>query len=160
MNKKYERYINYIVNDIKPPYFKNMEDHYGLKDNEYELVLSKVFNQPVSIKDNHRVYDTNGNLIYRETSDGDWIKYEYDDNGNRIYREGGSGSWIKNEYDTNGNEIYFESSDGDWIKREYDDNDNKIYQEDSNGDWYKKEYDTNGSNIYYEDSDGYIIDNR
>ena len=58
MNKKYERYINYIVNDIKPPYFINMRDNYGLKDNEYELVLSKVFNQPLTIKGNN-VFDQN-----------------------------------------------------------------------------------------------------
>jgi len=133
MNKKYERYINYIVNDIKPPYFKNMEDHYGLKDNEYELVLSKVFNQPVSIKDNHRVYDTNGNLIYRETSDGDWIKYEYDTNDNVIYSEYSNGDWEKYEYDTNDNEIYSEDSDGYWVKREYDSNNNETYYEDSYG---------------------------
>ena len=133
MNKKYERYINYIVNDIKPPYFKNMEDHYGLKDNEYELVLSKVFNQPVSIKDNHRVYDTNGNLIYRETSDGDWIKYEYDTNDNVTYSEYSNGDWEKYEYDTNDNEIYSEDSDGYWVKREYDSNNNETYYEDSYG---------------------------
>ena len=133
MNKKYQKYIEYIVNDIKPPYFHNMEDHYGLKDNEYELVLSKVFNQPVSIKDNHRVYDTNGNLIYRETSDGDWIKYEYDTNDNVIYSEYSNGDWEKYEYDTNDNEIYSEDSDGYWVKREYDSNNNETYYEDSYG---------------------------
>ena len=95
MNKKYERYINYIVNDIKPPYFKNMEDHYGLKDNEYELVLSKVFNQPVSIKDNN-VHNSNGNLIYYEGSDGYWAKREYDDNGKLIYYENSDGDIVDN----------------------------------------------------------------
>jgi hypothetical protein len=139
MNKKYIKYIEYIVSDIQKPYFHNMRDNYGLTPDEYELVLSKVFKQSVTIKDNHRVYDTNGNLIYREYSDG---------------------TWIKKEYDSNDNEIYYEDSDGYWIKSEYDDNGNEIYQEDSNGDWYKKEYDTNGSNIYYETSDGVIVDNR
>ena len=90
MNKKYERYINYIVNDIQPPYFINMRDSYGLSPNEYELVLSKVFNQPVTIKDN-RIYDTNGNLIYYESSNGYWSKREYDTNGNRIYTEYSNG---------------------------------------------------------------------
>ena len=31
MNKKYERYISYIVNDIEKPYLTNMKDNYGLK---------------------------------------------------------------------------------------------------------------------------------
>jgi len=132
MNKKYIKYINYIVNDIKPPYFKNMGDHYGLKDNEYELVLSKLFNQPVSI-DGYNVYDTNGNAIYFENSNGSWTKREYDTNGNEIYWETSDGSWTKSEYDSNGNEIYAEYNDGDWDKWEYDTNGNEIYWETSNG---------------------------
>ena len=159
MNKKYQKYIEYIVNDIKPPYFKNMEDSYGLRTNEYPLVLSKLFKGPVSIKGN-RVYDSNGNEIYRENSDGYWIKSEYDTNGNKIYQEYSNGSWIKREYDDNDHIIYRENSDGVWYKKEYDDNGNRIYFENSNGTWYKYGYDSNGNNIYYEDSDGYIIDNR
>ena len=138
MNKKYEKYINYIVNDIQPPYFINMRDQYGLKDNEYNLVLSKLFNQPVSIE-GKRVYNTNGNNIYGEDS---------------------GGYWVKREYDVNDNIIYFENSDGDWYKKEYDTNGNIIYYEDSDGYWEKFEYDTNGNEIYYEDSDGVIEDNR
>ena len=135
MNKKYERYIkyiNYIVNDIESPYFKNMEENYGLRPDEYPLVLSKLFNQPVTIKDN-KVYDTNGNIIYRENSDGEWSKYEYDANGNEIYNEYSDGDWVKWEYDTNGNLIYSENSNGNWVKKEYDTNGNEIYSENSNG---------------------------
>ena len=138
MNKKYERYINYIVNDIEAPYFTNMKDNYGLKDNEYELVLSKVFNQPVTIKFND-VYDANGNEIYYESINGEWEKREYNTNGNIIYREDSNGYWEKNQYNTNGN---------------------VIYRENSNGNWEKFEYDTNGNQIYYENSSGYIEDNR
>ena len=132
MNKKYERYINYIVNDIQAPYLINMRDNYGLKDDEYELVLSKVFNQPVTIKGNY-VYNTNGNEIYRESSNGNWVKREYDTNGNNIYYEYSNGYWEKREYDTNGDNIYYETSNGEWIKREYDKNGNMNYYEDSNG---------------------------
>ena len=42
MNKKYERYIEFIANDIEAPYFINMSDTYGLRPDEYELILSKV----------------------------------------------------------------------------------------------------------------------
>jgi hypothetical protein len=87
MNKKYERYINYIVNDIQPPYFKNMENVYGLSEKEYEFILSKVFNQPVTMEINRRVYDNNDNIIYRENSYGDWGIFEYDNQNNLIYRE-------------------------------------------------------------------------
>ena len=138
MNKKYEKYINYIVNDIQPPYFINMKDNYGLSEKEYSLVLSKIYNQQVRIK-GKRVYNTNGKEIYYEDSDG---------------------YWVKQEYDTNGNRIYFENSNGFWNKREYDQNDNQIYYETTDGYWYKKEYDTNGNIIYYEDSDGVIGDRR
>ena len=111
MNKKYIKYIDYIVSDIEKPYLINMRDNYGLKDNECVLVLSKVFNQPVTIKDNS-VYDTNGKVIYQENSNGYWAKWEYDNQGKIIYYETSNGNWYKYEYDTNGNEIYFEDSDG------------------------------------------------
>jgi len=138
MNKKYEKYINYIVNDIQAPYFINMRDNYGLSPDEYEMVLSKVYNQPVTIK-GRSVYDVQGNIIYRETSNGFWEKSEYDTNGNKIYVKRSDGYWEKSEYDTNGNKIYFEDSNGFWVKREYD---------------------TNGNEIYYENSYGNIEDNR
>jgi hypothetical protein len=68
------------------------------------MVLSKVFNQPVKIKDND-VYDINDKIIYYENSDGDWFKKEYDTNGNEIYYE-----------DSDGNEIYYENSTGTIIE--------------------------------------------
>lgn len=114
MNKKYERYIDYIVNDIQPPYFINMRDQYGLRPDEYELVLSKVFNQGKLIfyEDSKGFYDNQGNLIYIENSDGDWSKYEYNTQGKLIYYENSDGFWEKREYDDQGNLIYFENSNG------------------------------------------------
>ena len=138
MNKKYKKYIDYIVSDIEKPYFINMRDHYGLSPDECVLVLSSLYDQPVTIKDNS-VYDSNGNNIY----------YEYSD-----------GYWSKREYDINGNKIYYEYSDGYWSKREYDNQGNRIYTEHSDGSWVKQEYDINSVLIYYEDSDGVIEDNR
>ena len=58
------------------------------------------------------LYDSNGNLIYYEISDGYWSKYEYDDNGNEIYYEISDGYWYKRECNSNGNQIYFEDSNG------------------------------------------------
>jgi YD repeat-containing protein len=133
MNKKYERYINYIVNDIEPPYFINMEEMYGLKPEEYKLILDKVFNQPIRINGND-VYDQNGNLIYHEDSTGYWTKKEYDNQGNLIYREDSDGSWVRYKYDRNGNKIYYEDSNGHWLKQEFDDLGNLIYRK-INGYW-------------------------
>jgi hypothetical protein len=138
MNVKYKKYINYIVNDIEPPYLKSLEP-YGLKHNEKELVLSKVYNQPVTIE-GKSVYDQYGNEIYYETSNGSWYKREYDSNGNQIYYEDIRGYWYKREYDANGNKIYSETSNGYWTKREYDSNGNLIYQEDSTGNIVNKRY--------------------
>ena len=86
--------------------------------------------------------------------------YLYDSNGNEIYFEDSNGYWMKREYDSNGNSIYFEDSHGYWEKRKYDSNCNKIYFEDSDEYWEKKEYDSNGNEIYFEDSIGCIRDNR
>jgi YD repeat-containing protein len=115
MNKKYERYIDYIVNDLEIPYFINMKEMYGLSEKEYEMVLSKIYNQPVTIRGhyvyNYYVYNNRGNEIY-EDADGYWVKREYDDHGNLIYREDSTGFWVKYEYDNQGNEIYSEDSNG------------------------------------------------
>ena len=110
MNKKYQKYIDYIVKDTELPYIKSIEP-YGLKQGEMDFVLSNVFNQPVSIK-GRSVYNSNGNKIYYEYSNGYWVKWEYDTNGNTIYYENSNGSWEKIEYDTNGNQIYYEDSNG------------------------------------------------
>ncbi len=98
MNKKYIKYIDFIVSDIQAPYFTNMKDNYGLKQYEYKLVLSKVYNQPVTIEDDY-VYDEQGNRIYYENSDGGWSKKEYDDQGNKIYYEDNNGYIEDNRYE-------------------------------------------------------------
>ena len=108
MKDKYKKYIDYIVSDIELPYLKSLEP-YGLKDNEYEMVLSKVYGQPVTINGNN-VYDQYGNRIYFEDSDGKWIKREYDINGKVIYYETSSG-YIE-EFDQYGNRIYSVDSNG------------------------------------------------
>jgi hypothetical protein len=117
-----------ITNYIEPPYFKNMKE-YGLSEKEYEMVLSKVFNEPVTIKGDY-VYDTKGNVIYFENSNGSWGKWEYDANGNEIYGENSYGYWYKYEYDNQGNKIYFEDSDGEI-------EDNRNLNESDDFDWIR-----------------------
>ena len=116
MNAKYERYVNYIVSDIKPPYFKNMVDMYGLRPDEYELILSKLFNQPVSIT-GKRVENIQDQDLYLEDNDGYWSKAERNDRGDITYEENSNGNWSKREYDEQGYEVYYEDSYGTIIDR-------------------------------------------
>ena len=58
------------------------------------------------------IKDSNGNQIYWENSNEDWIKSEYDSDGKEIYFEDSDGAWIKREYNSEGNLIYYESSYG------------------------------------------------
>ena len=63
------------------------------------------------------LYGSNGNIIYRETSDGYWIKRDYDVNGNIIYFEDSKEYWFKKEFDSNKKQIYYENSDGKIIDK-------------------------------------------
>ena len=127
-----EKYVNGLSSILKPPYF------YNLKVTEtptylWNKILSKVFNQEVTLF-NNKIYDySNGNVIYYEDSDGFWEKKEYDSNNNKIYYENSNGYWWKREYDSNNNQIYREDSDGFWAKHEYNDVGNLIYRENSDG---------------------------
>ena len=135
MNKKYQKYIDYIAKDIQVPYIEYL-DVYGLRPEEYKFELPKVFNQPVTIKGRFETYyvcNKEGNVMYYENSDGYWVKQEYDEQGIIVYHENSDGYWQKWEYDDQGNITYKEDADGYWSKREYDNDGNKIYSEDSNG---------------------------
>ncbi len=113
--KKYQKYIDYIVDDLQPPYYENMRDNYGLRPDEYELVLSKVFNEPIKIIHDDTVVKQGGKTLYREKDTGFWVKKEYNADNQMTYREYNDEYWEKWEYDTNGNNIYYEDSDGDII---------------------------------------------
>ncbi len=111
-----EQFLNKIIKVMNNDYplFKNMES-YGfydqLSEEELNYVLSGIFGKPVE-KRNKSFYNQNGELVYREYSNGHWVKREYDDNGNEIYYESSNGYWYKYEYDENGDQIYYEDSDG------------------------------------------------
>ena len=123
------------------PLFKNMKN-YGfydqLSEDEINYVFSGVFGEPVSIHElTNRIYDDkNGNIIYSESPNGYWSKWEYNEDGRVIYYEDS-----KSKY---------------WEKWEYDEDGRILYREYDTGKWKKWEYDENGKQIYYEDSDGLI----
>jgi YD repeat-containing protein len=113
MNKKYERYIEYIVNDIQPPYFFNMKEMYGVSEKEYPLVLSKVFNQPVVVDFYDKVVRNRQDMpLYYEDNDGYWSIKKYDEQYNLISNETSTGHWERFEYDKEGNMTYRENSSG------------------------------------------------
>jgi len=58
------------------------------------------------------IKDSNGKEIYREESNGGWVRHEYDSSNREIYHENSAGDWIKKEYDSKGDRIYYESSYG------------------------------------------------
>ena len=58
------------------------------------------------------IEDSNGKEIYREESDGHWVRREYDSSNRENYLETSKGDWFKREYDSVGKEIYYESSFG------------------------------------------------
>jgi len=83
-----------------------------------------------------------------------------DKQGNQIYKEWSDGSWVKREYNANGYQTRFEDSTGFWWKKEYNANSQSIGFENSDQYWNKSQYDANGNQIYFETSTGFIIDNR
>ncbi len=68
-------------------------------------------------KGNLNINDKNGSLIYFETSNGFWEKYEYDSQCRTTYKEDCSGFWEKYEYDSESNCIYYENRNG--VIRDY-----------------------------------------
>jgi hypothetical protein len=138
MNAKYQRYIEYIVNDLEIPYFKNMRDNYGLSPDEYELVLSKVFNQDVKVEnvgENMYVYDSVFNTLYYENnSNGYWVKKILNAQKKLTYKKDSTGFWQKWEYDNQGNNTYYEDSEGNWYRKEYNEQGREVYYIDSYGD--------------------------
>jgi len=118
-------YYDKIINILEVPYFKNLETM-GIPEDQYETIFSKLYGEPVS-NYNEEVYDSNGNQIYYEDSDGFWWKREYDDNENEIYYESHQGEWLRKEYDDNGIIIFYVNSFGEWYKKEYDEDGNRIH---------------------------------
>ena len=101
---------------------------------EYEAVFGKACRKEYDVVDGSlRLYDTKGNRIYCEDSEGYWWKCEYDDDNNKSYYENSEGYWRKGQYDTHGRRIYDENFEGYWWKCEYDDDGEEIYYENSSG---------------------------
>ena len=142
MNKKYERYIEYIINDIKPPYIYNMREIYGLSEEEYKTILSKIFNHKVMIHYGYNgteisVYNTSADLVYYE-GPRFWEEFNRQKIGGKyrvLFYHNSIGKTERFEYDSDGNDIYFEDNTGYWERREFDIKGNVISYSDSYGNY-------------------------
>jgi hypothetical protein len=92
------------------------------------------------------------------------IPFEIEDkNGRMIYREWSDGTWIKKSYNESGLETEFETSEGYHSTYEYDEKGHVIYfekEDKGNSYWFKREYDKDNILIYHETDEGVILDNR
>ena len=59
-----------------------------------------------------RITDSNDNVTYYESSNGDWERWECDAKGYVTYYESSMGYWERWECDANGKRTYYESSEG------------------------------------------------
>ena len=98
-------------------------------------------------------------MTYRKLINGKSAKYFYDSNGNKILYQRSDGLWEKYTYDSNGNKILYQCSNGSWEKYTYDSNGHELSYEDSDGRWRKSTYNSNGNNISYETSEGVLKTN-
>ena len=78
-------------------------------------------------------YNSIGNKLKFEDSDGDWYKCTYNSNGRRLTYKDSDGYWDKSTYDSNGNQLTFENSNGYWRKHTYDSSGNELTYENSKG---------------------------
>ena len=101
-------------------------------------------------------YDSNGNIIKQENSDGYWKKWEYDSQGKMIKEENSMGEFFKLEYDSHGNKIKRENSNGYWVIWCYDTQGNNIKYENSYGYCKEWEHDTHGNKIKQKTSHGRV----
>lgn len=105
--------------DIKPPYFRKLTDK-GLKKNEIKLTLDTLFGVITDIIV-QRIYDKDYNILYKESYNGWWERYEYDEEGNQIYSENSNGYWTKSKYNEYGITSW-EDSVGEKTEYIYDEN--------------------------------------
>jgi len=102
-------------------------------------IYSKIFNEGLMLgykKFPDRYFDDRTDKEFPKSEINkhpSWRKLEYDTDGNKIGYEDSDGYWAKREYDQWGNKIYYENSYGYWQKWEYNENGNLIYREDSDG---------------------------
>jgi hypothetical protein len=84
-----DKLIDKIIDTLKPPFRYDLES-LGIPRDEWDGIISKVFNEDLVMKDivdAIYVTDIYGQSRYMESKNGNYFIDEYDDNGNVIYKE-------------------------------------------------------------------------
>lgn len=84
-----DKLVDKILNTLKPPFRYDLES-LGIPRDEWDGIISKVFNEDLVMKDIvDAIYVTNiyGEPRYMESRNGNYFIDEYDDYGNVIYKE-------------------------------------------------------------------------
>jgi|688.fasta_scaffold409539_4 hypothetical protein len=104
-------YLDKIIGIIEKPYFKEL-GLYGLNDiEEWEYVIRKVFGIDIRVVigfTGYTIYDMNGNRVYFEDIGFYWERWEYNSDGNEIYEENSDGYKINFEIGYPTIEYYYE----------------------------------------------------
>ena len=90
--------------------------------------IAQQINWDFEVNGSLEIKNKNGNRIYWENSNRDWLKWECDSKGNTIYFESSSGFWEKMEYDSEDNPTYYENSYGRIIDERPKPYENKIVE--------------------------------
>jgi YD repeat-containing protein len=98
-----------------------------------------------------KLKDENGVVRYRYNEDA---QRTYDSNGNQLTFEDSDGYWCKSTYDSNSYLLTYKNSNGYWYEYTYDSSGNRLTSEYSDGIWHKSTYDSSGNELTYESSDG------
>ena len=88
-SKYSDKLIGKIIDTLKPPFRYDLES-LGIPRDEWDGIISKVFNEDLMMKDIvDAIYITNihGEPRYMESKSGNYFIDEYDDHGNVIYKE-------------------------------------------------------------------------
>lgn len=88
-SKYSDKLIDKILNTLNPPFRYDLES-LGIPRDEWDGIISKVFNEDLMMKDIvDAIYITNiyGEPRYMESRNGNYFIDEYDDQGNVIYKE-------------------------------------------------------------------------
>lgn len=131
--------------------FKDSEGIYE----DYREMKAEPVEEEIKLTYPILVYNDDKQLIFRENSDGTWLKSEYNERNNRVYFEDHTG--FRQHFNEYGQETHRIKANGEWFKKEYEDTDTgkQIYFENSRDEWWKKEFDERGNCTYHLDSDGY-----
>jgi len=104
-------------NNIKTPYFKNLENDFGITDIEgQEYILGRVFKYSSPIADDN-IQNIKGNADSLDTiriiKDSDVYEVVDKSDDNILYREYPSGSWEMFEYDVYEQQRFYQNSNGE-----------------------------------------------